>query len=132
MRPIPDDLGHAECTGRILRAFYDVYNELGPGFAERVYARALHDELVGRALQVSVETPLTMHYGAARPVRFRADLIVESQVVVEIKARSRILKGHWAQLITYLRTSGIEVGLLLNFGPKPGFKRLVMSRQQIR
>ncbi len=67
-----------------------------------------------------------MRYGQAKVGRFRADLLVEGRVLVEIKARSRILKGHWAQLLHYLAISEIEVGLLLNFGPQPRFKRLVL------
>ena len=66
-----------------------------------------------------------MRYGLAKVKRFRADLLVEGKVLVEIKARSRILKGHWAQLLHYLSVTGNEVGLLLNFGPEPRFKRLV-------
>ncbi len=67
-----------------------------------------------------------MRYGQAKLGRFRADLLVEGKVLVEIKARSRILKGHWAQLLHYLAISGIDVGLLLNFGPRTRFKRLVL------
>lgn len=66
-----------------------------------------------------------MRYGQTKLGRFRADLLVEGRVLVEIKARSRILKSHWAQLLHYLAVTGKEVGLLLNFGPQPQFKRLV-------
>jgi GxxExxY protein len=70
---------------------------------------------------------MDMRYGSSRRVRFRADFIVDESVIVEIKARSRILKGHWAQLLHYMTMSDIEVGLVLNFGPRPVFKRLVKT-----
>ncbi len=116
----------ADVTDQILGAFFNVYNRLGPGLAERVYERALIHELRCRGCDVAAQHTLSMRYGHAAVGRFRADLVVEGQVIVEIKARSRILKGHWAQLLHYLAVSGIEVGLLLNFGPRPRFKRLVL------
>ena len=115
-----------DITDQILGAFYKVYNRLGPGLAEKFYQRALVDELRRRGYDVSVQSGLSMRYGQANVARFRADLLVEGKVLVEIKARSRILRGHWAQLLHYLAISGIEVGLLLNFGPQPRFKRLVL------
>ena len=119
-------LKFAHITDQILGAFFKVYNRLGPGLAERFYERALVDELRRRGCDVSSQHGLPMQYGQAKVGRFRADLLVEGKVLVEIKARSRILRGHWAQLLHYLAISGIEVGLLLNFGPQPRFKRLVL------
>ena len=115
----------ADITDQILGAFYKVYNRLGPGLAERIYQRALVDELRRRGCDVSAQQGLSMRYGQTKLGRFRADLLVEGKVLVEIKARSRILKSHWAQLLHYLAVTGNEVELLLNFGPKPQFKRLV-------
>lgn len=120
-------LKYADTTERILGAFFEVYNRLGPGLAERVYQRALVDELRRRGCEVAPQQGLSMRYGRARASRFRPDLLVEGKVFVEIKARSRILKGHWAQLLNYLAVGGMEVGLLLNFGPRPQFKRLVLT-----
>lgn len=119
-------LKFAETTDQILGAFFKVYNGFGPGLAEKVYERALTLELRRRGCNVATQHALSMRYGQPKVGRFRADLVVEGKVLVEIKARSRILKGHWAQLLHYLAVSGIEVGLLLNFGPQPRFKRLVL------
>ncbi len=116
----------ADITDQILGAFYRVYNRFGPGLAERIYERALVDELRRRGCDVPAQQGLSMRYGQVKVWRFRADLLVEGEVLVEIKARSRILKGHWAQLLHYLAVTGNEVGLLLNFGPQPRFKRLVL------
>ena len=95
-----------DITDQILGAFYRVYNRLGPGSAEKFYQRALVDELRRRGYDVSVQSGLSMRYGQANVARFRADLLVEGKVLVEIKARSRILKGHWAQLLHYLSVTG--------------------------
>jgi GxxExxY protein len=121
-------LAHSECTGQIIGAFYEVYNGLGPGLAERVYSRALSQELGRRGCRVQPEHQFELRYGNARLARFRADMIVDGKVVVEVKARSRLLRGHWAQLLNYMRASAVEVGLLLNFGPRPQFKRFVLSQ----
>ena len=130
--PAPTGLLHSDCTGRIIGAFFYVYNELGPGLVERAYCRALHAELGRRGCDARPQADLAIRYGSDRRVRFRADFVVDGKVVVEIKARSCLLQGHWAQLINYLRVSRLQVGLLLNFGPRPEFKRIVLSRGGVR
>ena len=94
----------ADITDQILGAFYKVYNRLGPGLAERIYQRALVDELRRRGCDVSTQHGQSMRYGQAKVGRFRADLLVEGKVLVEIKARSRILKSHWGD-VELLETS---------------------------
>ena len=128
----PTHLKFADITDQIIGAFFAVYNTLGPGLAERVYQRALIQELRGRGLDISPQRGSSIRYGQAILARFRPDLLVDGKVVVEIKARSRILRSHWAQLLHYLAASGVEVGLLLNFGPRPRFRRLVLSRATAR
>ena len=122
------ELKFAGITHQIIGAFFDVYNTLGPGLAESVYERALVLELRGRGCNVSIQRGQSIRYGQTRLVDFRPDLLVEGNVVVEIKARSRLLKSHWAQLLHYLATSGVEVGLVVNFGRRAEFKRLILSR----
>ncbi len=121
-------LKFAEITHQILGAFFAVYNTLGPGLAEKAYERALISELRNRGCGVSPQRGQSIWYGQTRLARFRPDLLVEGKVLVEIKARSRLLKSHWAQLLHYLTISGIEVGLVVNFGRRAEFKRLVLSR----
>ncbi len=122
-------LKFAEITHQIIGAFFVVYNTLGPGLAEGVYERALAQELCSRGCTVSIQRGRSIRYGQTRLASFRPDLLVEGKVLVEIKARSRLLKSHWAQLLHYLRISGFEVGLVVNFGRRAEFKRLILSRQ---
>lgn len=127
-RQLEQSLNCGESTSQILGAFFDAYNRLGPGLAEVVYEREMSAELLGRGCSVVRQRGAYVRYGRQKHVRFRPDLVVDGKVVVEIKARSRILQSHWAQLLHYLQITGIEVGLILNFGPRAEFKRLVCSK----
>lgn len=118
---------HAHITHRVIVTFYAVYNELGRGFLESVYRTALAQALGEDGLQVGREMPIEVFFRGATIGRYFADLVVERQVLVEIKAGRGIRPEHEAQLLHYLRATPIEVGLLLNFGPNPEFKRLVYS-----
>ena len=119
-------LKHGEITDNILGAFFEVYNRLQPGLAETAYERLLATTLRSRGCEVLRQHTLTVRYGRAAGSRFRPDLLVDGKVLVEVKAAPRILRSHWAQLLGYLRASAIEVGLILNFGPRAEFRRLVL------
>lgn len=125
---------HGATTQRVIGACYEVYNELGWGYAEIVYANALEIVLRERGVPYARESELRVHFRGCTVGDFRADFIVEALVMVELKARSRLQPSHEAQLINYLRGSGLEVGLLFNFGEKPELRRLIWtpSRQQLR
>jgi len=126
----PDHLLHRELTGKILGGFYSVYRELGGGFVERVYEGALAKELARLNLKVDCQVPITVNY-KHRPVGlFRADILVNEAVLLELKARPTIEPTHESQLLNCLRATPIEVGLLLNFGPEPQFKRFVFSNNR--
>ena len=127
-------LKYKELTERIIGVFYDVYNELGHGFLESVYEQGLAIALSDAGLHVERQFPLNVTFRGHVVGDYRADLIVERAVILELKAASGIDPSHEAQLLHYLRSTEIEVGLLLNFGPKPQFKRMVFenSRKQIR
>jgi GxxExxY protein len=114
-------------TRRIIGAFYDVYNALGFGFLESVYANALAVEMVSRGLHVVREASAEVRYKGEVVGMFRADLLVESRVVIELKASARLHPAHPAQLLNYLRATDLEVGLLLHFGPRPAIQRFVAS-----
>ena len=118
---------HHDLTGQILRAFYLVYNELGSGLVEAVYEHALARELRTAGLEVRRQVPVTVNFRGKQAGLFRADIVVEDKVVLELKARSQIYPIHEVQLMNFLRASNFEVGLLLNFGPEPRFKRLIYS-----
>jgi GxxExxY protein len=123
---------HAEITQRVLVTFFEVYNELGAGFLESVYRSALAQALAETRMGVDREVPIDVFFRHAVIGRFFADLVVENRVVVEVKAVRRLAPEHQTQLLHYLRGTAIEVGLLLNFGPRPQFKRLVYSNARKR
>ena len=123
------DLLHKDLTDLIIRAFYKVYNELGYGFLEKVYENALIIELNKLGLSVDQQVRVKVYYDKNAVGFYIADLLVESSVIVEIKAAESLGYDHECQLINYLKASKIEVGLLLNFGKKPSFKRKVFSKQ---
>jgi GxxExxY protein len=110
---------HSEITEKILAAFYKVYNTLGYGFLEKVYENALAIELRGMGLRVVQQEPITVYYDGQVVGEYFADLTVEGRVLVEIKAARDLVAENEAQLLNYLKATPYEVGLLLNFGPKP-------------
>ncbi len=112
-------------TRRIIGAFYEVYNHLGPGFLEKVYEKAMLVELRTRGLQVDAQLPIRVMYKDNPVGEYFADLFVEGKVNCEIKAMQSLRPEHEAQLINYLKAIGIKVGLLLNFGPKPEIMRRI-------
>lgn len=112
-----------ELTGRIINVFYKVYNALGYGFLERVYQNAMVIELASQGLVVETEKTISVFYNGRLVGSFAADLIVEDKVILELKAKETIADAHVAQLTNYLRSTHLEVGLLLNFGRRPEFKR---------
>ena len=122
----------AELTGKIIGAFYEVYNELGHGFLESVYVNALALTLTNAGLRVEKEKLITVWFHNTVVGEFRADLVVEGRVIVETKAARSLDTAHEAQLLNYLRATEIEVGLLLNFGHRPDFKRLAFSNDRKR
>ena len=126
-KPLAPQLEHSELTGRILECFYDAYGELGHGFSEAVLRRALALVLEQAGMEVSREAPLEVIFRGRSIGTFYADLIVDRTVLVEIKASATIEGYAVAQTLNYLKVAGGGVGLLLNFGHKPEFKRLVMG-----
>jgi GxxExxY protein len=114
---------HTDITDLIIKAFYTVYNTLGYGFLEKVYRNALTIELRKLGLDVIQEARITVYYDGQVVGEYFADLLVASAVIVELKAVKSLLSEHEAQLLNYLKATPYEVGLLLNFGPKPEIKR---------
>jgi len=123
------ELLHGDITGEIISAFYAVYNELGYGFIESVYTRALAIELFQRRMNVAREVPVTVYYKGVTVGTYRADLLVSDTVVVEAKAGEQTSDYDRIQLLNFLRASGKEVGLLLHFGPKAILKRVIHTKK---
>lgn len=121
-----------ELTSRIIKAFYKVYNSLGHGFIENIYHNAMLLELVADGLSVETEKPIAVYYEGKVVGTFSADIVVEGKIILELKAKDAIHSSHEAQLINYLRATDIEIGLLLNFGKSPQFKRKYFSNKNKR
>ena len=121
------DLKHGLITDQILRVFYDVYNELGHGFLESVYHRSLVLALKEKGLNVRSRVAIPVWFRGQQVGQFEADILVENCVLLELKAARMLDSSHRAQLMNYLRATEIEVGLLLNFGDKPEFKRVILD-----
>ena len=127
-----DTYPEREITRAISGAFFRVYNELGFGFLESVYRRALAQELRKLGLRHEIEVPIDVWYDGIEVGHFRADLFVERRVIVEIKAATALVDADRKQLLNYLRATDAEIGLLLHFGPKAGVKRLIFPNARKR
>jgi GxxExxY protein len=121
---------HEELTGKILKVFYEVYNDLGHGFLESVYKKSMVIGLRQAGLQANPEQPIPVSFRGHLVGEFAADVLVESRVMLELKACRALEAAHEAQLLNYLRATPIEVGLLLNFGPKPQVKRFLFDNER--
>jgi GxxExxY protein len=124
------DLKHKELTYKIIGVFYDVYNELGHGFLESVYQRSLGLALESAGLAVRSHVKIPVWFRGQRVGIFEGDLLVEDSLLLELKTVRCLDLSHQAQLLNYLRATDIEVGLLLNFGVKPEFKRLILENSR--
>lgn len=122
-------LKHSDLTDKIIKAYYDVYNQLGYGFLEKVYENALLIELRKKGLFCVAQLPIEVFYEEQKVGQYFADILVEDSVILEIKAAELLVEEHEAQLINYLKATELEIGLLLNFGKKPEFKRKIFSNE---
>ena len=124
-----DRLLHRGLTEKIIGVFIRL-TELGPGFLESVYSNGMGIALPDAGLEVAREVPVWVHFRGRRIGRFRADTIVESKVRLEFKAGDRLDPNCEAQVINYLRATKIEVEMILHFGQKPHFKRLIETNDR--
>ena len=122
---------HSETTELIIKCFYNVYNQMGYGFLEKVYENAMFYELKNLGLFVEKQKRINVYYKQQQVGDYYADLIVSESVIIEIKAAESLCEEHEFQLINYLKATEIEVGILLNFGKKPQIKRKVFSNKPI-
>lgn len=118
---------HEELTHEIIKAFYEVHKVLGFGFLEQVYQNALYKELCNRKLKVECQKKIEVYYKGDIVGYYVADMVVEDTVILELKAVQSLCTEHEWQLINYLKATGMQVGLLLNFGHSAEFKRKVFT-----
>jgi GxxExxY protein len=121
---------HKEITDKILKAYYEVYNELGYGFLEKVYQNAMYLELKNLGFDVIPQHPIKVKFKGVNVGDFYADLLINDCIILELKASEFLVYDNELQLLNYLRATHIEVGLLLNFGKKPEFKRVVYTNDR--
>ncbi len=119
------DLKYKELTEKIIKIFYKVYNKLGYGFLEKVYENAMLIEFGKEGIPITSQAPIKVIYENEIIGEYFADILVDNKVIVEIKAAKNLAIENEAQLLNYLKATNVEVGLLLNFGPKPEIKRKV-------
>lgn len=117
-----------ELTDKVIGAYYKVYNALGYGYLEKVYQNAMKVELEQKGVRVEAQKPIKVFYSGVVVGEYFADLLVEQKLIVELKTVSAISHEHEAQLGNYLKSTGISIGLLLNFGPKAEFKRKIWTQ----
>src|SRR5579859_468030 len=127
---IDSEYKHSELTDVIIGVFYDVYNELGFGFLESVYRNSLRLALIEKGLAVEQEVPVSVFFSGQNVGDFRADLVVNSAILLELKTAERIIPAHESQVLNYLRSTALEIGLILNFGPKPHVRRLLLDNSR--
>jgi GxxExxY protein len=125
-----DEYLHQELTSKIISCFYKVYNTFGFGFLEKVYENALLIELTKNGLFVERQEPIKVNYENELVGEYFADIMVESIIILELKAAESLIEEHELQLINYLKATDIELGLLLNFGKKPEIRRKIFSNNQ--
>jgi len=121
---------HKELTDKIIHAFYCVYNELGFGFLENVYQNALYFELLNNGFKVEPQKAIEVYYQTQLVGKYKADLVVNDLIILELKAVDYLVEEHELQLINYLKATNKEVGLLLNFGMKPEIRRKAFNNER--
>ena len=119
-----------ELTQTIISSYYEVYNELGYGFLEKVYQNAMIYELRSRGLNATMQKPIAVTYKDVIVGKYYADIIVNDKVILELKPCDCLISEHQFQLINYLKSTTCEVGLLLNFGKKPQFMRKIFENHR--
>jgi len=125
-----DPLRHAETTRLLLHAYYEVYNKMGYGFLERVYENSMVIAARKLGIRIEQQMPIRIHFDGVLVGEYAADLVANDAVIVELKAVRILAEEHEAQLLNYLKATPYEVGLLLNFGPKPEYRRKILDNSR--
>jgi GxxExxY protein len=123
-------LKHRDLTEKLIRIFFDIYNELGHGFLESVYEEAFAISLGENGVFFERQIAVPVWFHGKRIGDFRADLLIDKKVIVELKAGRAVDAACEKQLLNYLRATEVEVGILFNFGPKAEFKRYIFENER--
>ena len=125
-----NEFKHKELSEILIGIFYDVYNALGYGFLEKVYENSFALELKNFGIPYKVQEPIEVFYKGLQVWYYKADIVVDDKIIIELKAAESLCEEHEYQLLNYLRATNIEVGLLFNFGKKAQFKRVAFSNSR--
>ena len=123
-------LKYQELSDKIIAVFFKVYNTLGYGFLEKIYENAMMIEFRKESIKAVAQVPIKVKYDNEIIGEYFADVLVDNKIIIEVKATSALIKEHEAQLLNYLKATDIEVGLLVNFGPKLEFKRKIYDNEK--
>ncbi|MCK4907245.1 MAG: GxxExxY protein [Spirochaetes bacterium] len=118
-------------TKEIIASYYKVYNRLGYGFLEKIYENSMIIELNKKGLKTIQQGKITVLYDNKDVGNYFTDIIVNNQIILEIKAVEYIREEHKIQLLTYLKATRFEIGLLFNFGKKPEFRRQIFTNKNL-
>lgn len=121
---------YPEESKRIIECFYHVYDVLGYGFLEKVYENSLAIELRRKGFKVQQQARILVKYRNAIVGEYFADMLVDDKIILELKAGTKIIDQHLIQVQNYLKATNIELGIILNFGPRPEYKRRVYTQQR--
>ena len=121
---------HKQLSEIVLKTYFDVYNYLGYGFLEKVYQNAMYFELKEKGYKVEIEKPIKVYFKEQLVGEYYADLVVEDLIILELKAADCIVAAFENQILNYLKGTDCEVGLLLNFGTKPEFRRKIFENSK--
>lgn len=124
-----ENFKYSEITDKIIKVYYNVYNQLGYGFLEKVYEHALMIEIQKLGLECKNQFPIKVFYDLKNVGEYFADILVNDLIIVELKTAENLCSEHECQLINYLKATNLEEGLLLNFGKTPQFKRKVLTNE---
>lgn len=122
------ELLYRETSDLILKSFYEAYNTLGYGHLEAVYKRALVVSLGEKGLHVDVERLFVVYFHGVNVGNYKADIVVDSKIIVEVKAAIKIGPPDTAQCYNYMKSARMHVGFVLNFGPEPQFERHYLEK----
>jgi GxxExxY protein len=114
----------------IIKIFFEVYNDLGYGFLEKIYQNAMYLELKSKGYKVEANKRISVYYKNQPVGEYFADIVVNDVIILELKACECLMDVHKAQLINYLKATETEIGLLLNFGEKPEIKRFIYTNDR--
>ena len=124
------DFKYVELTEKIIEIYYRAYNKLGYGFLEKIYENAMMIEFKKENISAVSQSAIKVLYEGEIVGEYFADILISDKLILEIKAAKNIAEEHEAQLLNYLKATNIQVGLLLNYGPKPNFKRKAFDIQE--